>query len=216
MSAGSIGLRPGAGRSISMAGCSPKETYGCATGCNGLSFLFGTLALAVLGSPGALSAAELQPLEIASKSGVHTFAVEMAATPEEQAKGLMFRRKLPEGQGMLFDFHREQPSSVLDEEHLRSARYDLHPRRRSDPADRREYGAALGGARAVGRSGARGARSGRRHRPEARHSRPATRGRPHPIFKRAERIESADRRLLAKSEACIEAVAAAPGHSAAW
>jgi uncharacterized membrane protein (UPF0127 family) len=59
----------------------------------------------------AASAAELQPLEIASKSGVHVFAVEMATTPEEQAKGLMFRRSLPEGQGMLFDFHQEQPTS---------------------------------------------------------------------------------------------------------
>jgi uncharacterized membrane protein (UPF0127 family) len=73
--------------------------------------LVGTLALAVLGSPGALSAVELEPLEIVSKSGVHTFGVEMAATPEEQAKGLMYRRELPEGQGMLFDFHREQPAA---------------------------------------------------------------------------------------------------------
>src|SRR4029077_16484265 len=73
--------------------------------------LVGTLALAVLGSPGALSAVELEPLEIVSKSGVHTFGVEMAATPQEQATGLMFRRELPEGQGMLFDFHQEQPTS---------------------------------------------------------------------------------------------------------
>jgi uncharacterized membrane protein (UPF0127 family) len=54
---------------------------------------------------------ELQPLEIVSKTGVHTFAVEMAVTPEEQARGLMFRRELPEGQGMLFDFQREQPAT---------------------------------------------------------------------------------------------------------
>ena len=63
------------------------------------------------GDAGRLAAAELQPLEIASKNGVHVFAVEMASTPEEQAKGLMFRRQLPEGQGMLFDFHKEQPTS---------------------------------------------------------------------------------------------------------
>jgi uncharacterized membrane protein (UPF0127 family) len=66
-------------------------------------------ALSVL--TGVAGAAELQPLEIASKNGVHVFAVEMASTPEEQAKGLMFRRQLPEGQGMLFDFHKEQPTS---------------------------------------------------------------------------------------------------------
>ena len=64
------------------------------------------------GDAGRLAAAELQPLEIASKNGVHVFAVEMASTPEEQAKGLMFRRQLPEGQGMLFDFKRDQDVSM--------------------------------------------------------------------------------------------------------
>jgi uncharacterized protein len=69
------------------------------------------LALPLLGPVGGVAAQQLQPLEIASKGGVHIFAVEMAVTPEEQAKGLMFRRSLPEGQGMLFDFQREQPTS---------------------------------------------------------------------------------------------------------
>ena len=32
-------------------------------------------------------------------------------TPEQHATGLMFRRELPEGQGMLFDFKAEQPVS---------------------------------------------------------------------------------------------------------
>jgi uncharacterized membrane protein (UPF0127 family) len=32
----------------------------------------------------------------------------MALTPEEQAKGLMFRKSVPEGQGMLFDFKQER------------------------------------------------------------------------------------------------------------
>jgi uncharacterized membrane protein (UPF0127 family) len=53
-------------------------------------------------------AAELQTLEIASKTGVHAFQVEMAITPEEKEHGLMFRRELPEGQGMLFDFQFDQ------------------------------------------------------------------------------------------------------------
>jgi len=52
--------------------------------------------------------AEFKPLEIASKTGVHSFAVEIAATDAEREKGLMFRKSLPEGQGMLFDFHQEQ------------------------------------------------------------------------------------------------------------
>ncbi|HKN09279.1 MAG TPA: DUF192 domain-containing protein [Pseudomonadota bacterium] len=73
--------------------------------------VFCAVALTVLASAGRLSAVDFQPLEIVSKTGVHTFAVEMALTPEEQAKGLMFRRELPEGQGMLFDFQREQPAT---------------------------------------------------------------------------------------------------------
>jgi uncharacterized protein len=76
-----------------------------------LLVLLAALSVLVLPCAGVAEAAELQPLEIASKNGVHVFAVEMASTPEEQAKGLMFRRQLPEGQGMLFDFHKEQPTS---------------------------------------------------------------------------------------------------------
>jgi uncharacterized membrane protein (UPF0127 family) len=55
-----------------------------------------------------VNAAEMQTLEIASKSGVHAFQVEMAITPEEKEHGLMFRRELPDGQGMLFDFQFDQ------------------------------------------------------------------------------------------------------------
>src|SRR5512146_981422 len=49
-----------------------------------------------------------QTLEIATKSGVHAFSVEIADNDAEREKGLMFRKELPEGRGMLFDFHREQ------------------------------------------------------------------------------------------------------------
>ena len=73
--------------------------------------VLGLLILPLPGPAGTLPAQDLQPLEIATKSGVHIFGVEMAITPEEQAKGLMFRRELAEKQGMLFDFHREQPTS---------------------------------------------------------------------------------------------------------
>jgi len=53
-------------------------------------------------------ALETSTLEIASKTGVHTFTVELAQTEAERAKGLMFRKELPEGQGMLFDFKKDQ------------------------------------------------------------------------------------------------------------
>ncbi|HET9718285.1 MAG TPA: DUF192 domain-containing protein [Pseudolabrys sp.] len=50
-------------------------------------------------------------LEIATKTGVHVFAVEVADNEAERAKGLMYRRELPQGRGMLFDFHRDQDVS---------------------------------------------------------------------------------------------------------
>ncbi len=60
----------------------------------------------------AASAVEMQPLEIVTKSGVHVFTVEMAKTEQERATGLMYRKELPEGRGMLFDFSPEQPVSM--------------------------------------------------------------------------------------------------------
>jgi uncharacterized membrane protein (UPF0127 family) len=58
------------------------------------------------------SSAELQNLEIVSKSGVHVFSVELAVTDEERARGLMFRRELADGRGMLFDFKTDGPVSM--------------------------------------------------------------------------------------------------------
>jgi uncharacterized membrane protein (UPF0127 family) len=60
---------------------------------------------------GAARPAGLPTLEIASKTGVHVFAVEIADTEAARAKGLMFRKELPDGEGMLFDFQREQEVS---------------------------------------------------------------------------------------------------------
>ena len=59
-----------------------------------------------------LHAAELQPLEIVTKSGVRNFSVELAVTDAELDRGLMFRRELPEGRGMLFDFKHDQPLAM--------------------------------------------------------------------------------------------------------
>jgi uncharacterized protein len=71
-----------------------------------LVVLFGGLA----GQPAL--AATFQPLEIATKSGVHVFSVEMATTEEEKTTGLMYRKELPDGKGMLFDFSPEQQVSM--------------------------------------------------------------------------------------------------------
>jgi uncharacterized protein len=57
-------------------------------------------------------AASVQPLEIVTKSGVHVFSVEMATTEEEKTTGLMYRKELADGKGMLFDFSPEQEVSM--------------------------------------------------------------------------------------------------------
>ncbi len=65
-----------------------------------------------LGAPApSARCAEQQTLEIASKTGVHLFSVELAVTDEERARGLMYRRSLPDSYGMLFDFKRDQEVS---------------------------------------------------------------------------------------------------------
>ena len=57
-------------------------------------------------------AASIQPLEIVTKSGVQMFSVEMATTEEEKTTGLMYRKELADGKGMLFDFSPEQQISM--------------------------------------------------------------------------------------------------------
>jgi hypothetical protein len=72
------------------------------------------LALMVFGvmAGGIARAAEFQTLEIATKSGVKVFAVEVATTEDEKRTGLMFRKELADGRGMLFDFSPEQEVSM--------------------------------------------------------------------------------------------------------
>ena len=72
--------------------------------------LFALMALASLN--GVATAAEFQPLEIVTKSGVRMFSVEMATTDKEREVGLMYRKELADGRGMLFDFTPEQPVSM--------------------------------------------------------------------------------------------------------
>jgi len=72
---------------------------------------FPWIALIVIGlfaATGPARSADPHTLEIASKTGVHAFSVEIAQNDAERAKGLMYRKELPEGQGMLFDFQHEQ------------------------------------------------------------------------------------------------------------
>src|ERR1700704_1889332 len=69
------------------------------------------LAVGAFAGVGA-EAASIQPLEIVTKSGVQVFSVEMATTDQEKETGLMYRKELPDGKGMLFDFSPEQQVSM--------------------------------------------------------------------------------------------------------
>jgi uncharacterized membrane protein (UPF0127 family) len=70
-----------------------------------------TVAMVCMSAPAA-RAAQIQTLEIVTKSGVQIFTVEIATTEEEKTTGLMYRRELADGRGMLFDFSPEQPVSM--------------------------------------------------------------------------------------------------------
>jgi uncharacterized membrane protein (UPF0127 family) len=57
-------------------------------------------------------AASFQTLEIVTKTGVQVFSVEIATTEQEKETGLMYRKELADGKGMLFDFSPEQQVSM--------------------------------------------------------------------------------------------------------
>jgi uncharacterized protein len=75
------------------------------------------IVVAVLVALGAVAgsgarAASVQPLEIVTRNGVQVFSVEMATTEQEKETGLMYRKELADGKGMLFDFSPEQQVSM--------------------------------------------------------------------------------------------------------
>jgi uncharacterized membrane protein (UPF0127 family) len=51
------------------------------------------------------------PLTILSGAEVHHFTVEVARTPEEQRRGLMYREALAADRGMIFPYEPPQPAS---------------------------------------------------------------------------------------------------------
>lgn len=60
---------------------------------------------ALLATAPALARGPVDRLTIVTRSGArHDFSLEIANTPEMRSRGLMFRRELAEGRGMLFDF----------------------------------------------------------------------------------------------------------------
>jgi uncharacterized membrane protein (UPF0127 family) len=78
-----------------------------------LAFLF---VFAAVSGPRAETSLELPtvPLTVESNSGkMRTeFVAELAATPQDRAKGLMFRTELADDRGMLFDFKQTRSVSM--------------------------------------------------------------------------------------------------------
>ena len=66
------------------------------------------LALALLTWLPALAFAPGE-LVVATTKGEQRFTIELARTPEERARGLMYRESMADDHGMLFDFQTEQP-----------------------------------------------------------------------------------------------------------
>src|SRR5207247_3419814 len=72
-------------------------------------WMFVVAAVALCAFAGASArAASVQPLEIVTKNGVQVFSVEMATTEQEKETGLMYRKELADGKGVLFDFSPER------------------------------------------------------------------------------------------------------------
>jgi hypothetical protein len=57
---------------------------------------------------GAQTGLQQVPLTIHSANGDHRFTVEVAATPEQQERGLMFRKSLAGNRGMIFPYEPAQ------------------------------------------------------------------------------------------------------------
>ncbi|PSC05674.1 hypothetical protein SLNSH_06750 [Alsobacter soli] len=76
----------------------------------GSAVLPALIALAVTASSAAAWAeSALEKLVVVTAGGPRAFEVEVMRTEQERAKGLMFRRYMPEDRGMLFDFKETQP-----------------------------------------------------------------------------------------------------------
>lgn len=73
--------------------------------------LFASFSLALLFLFGACAQANERDAVIETQDGaMHRFTVELALTPDEQRRGLMYREELPEDSGMLFFYPDCEPA----------------------------------------------------------------------------------------------------------
>lgn len=68
-----------------------------------------TLCFLMSGSAWSQDAPQLQLPRVGLSAGMYLIQAQVAATPQERAVGLMFRKEMPANEGMLFVF--EQPSA---------------------------------------------------------------------------------------------------------
>ena len=82
--------------------------------CYILLISLGAVASGFLNDSPSLRAAEIKTsrLVVETRSGQHVFWVEVAKTPIERQRGLMFRRTLAPDRGMLFDYGRMREISM--------------------------------------------------------------------------------------------------------
>jgi uncharacterized protein len=73
----------------------------------------GAIVIATLGAAvPAWAQSATVPLTLVTQSGKHVFQVEVMRTPDDLARGLMFRRTMAKDRGMLFDFGKTQPVAM--------------------------------------------------------------------------------------------------------
>jgi hypothetical protein len=77
-----------------------------------MSFLFFGIALMMLPATGSATAAGMDMVTIQTSAGAKHWSVELASDNESRAKGLMFRRQMAAGSGMLFRFDDTRPIAM--------------------------------------------------------------------------------------------------------
>ena len=65
-----------------------------------LGFITLAVLLNVVAAP--IAGAQQSQVEIRTQTGIRVLTVELALTRQQQSRGLMFRKNLPDGHGMLF------------------------------------------------------------------------------------------------------------------
>ena len=71
-----------------------------------------SLKLADASNAPAAASETYEPLDIVTAAGKTHFEIEVMKTPDQQARGLMFRRTLDDSKGMLFDFGLDRPVAM--------------------------------------------------------------------------------------------------------